>query len=133
MSRNKTFKLLKIKWKFGYKELLFTANHEFLSFCYFWIMITTPVFIFEHIPILKSLPHFRAHVAFLEHILVLRQLLEFTSISIFRHLRNKTRFLIKYKKYRKQTHILFFYHLKIIMALRNQNINIILFLQYRFN
>ena len=58
------------------------------------------VFIFEHIPILKQLPAYRIspYVAFSEHVLVLRQLLEFISMSIFMHLRTyvtKQDFLIK--------------------------------------
>ena len=129
-------------------------------------------------------------VAFLEHILVLRQLFEFISMSIFKHLptwfwdnylnlyqcqlssafthlvlrqllefismstfkriyppgfetitwihinvnfqalRNKTRFFdtVKYK-----VKIMFFDNFKIIIALRNQNINTILYSKYRFN
>ena len=39
-------------------------------------------FIFEHIPILKQLPHF-----VLEEMLVLSQLLQFISMSIFNNLR----------------------------------------------
>ena len=34
---------------------------------------------------------------------------------------------------KKQDFLIMFYNLKIITALKNQNINIVLFLQYRFN
>ena len=79
-------------------------------------------FIFEHIPISKQLP-VSTHVAFSEHILVLRQLPGFISMSIlkvFTHIKqNKIFFINKIGKK------LFFYNLKFITAFRNQNINII--------
>ena len=54
------------------------------------------------------------------------------NFQAFTHLRNKARFFdeVKYKQNRKQK-ILFFYNLKIIIASRYQNFNIILFFQYR--
>ena len=57
-------------------------------------------FIIEHIPILKHLPDFSS-CPVLAHILVLGQLLELISMSIFKHLRSwvtKQDFLPKYKR-----------------------------------
>ena len=54
---------------------------------YISLNFMTLIFIFEHITIFETFFRISAHVTFSEHILVLRQLPEFISMSISKHLR----------------------------------------------
>ena len=86
-------------------------------------------FIFEHIPILKQLPYFSSSRVFgtnpgFETITRIHINVNFQT---FTHLRNKTRFFDKTK--RKIKTYCSFNNLITIKAVRNQIINIVLFLQ----
>ena len=90
---------------------------------FYWFLIS-----FSKISLFWNNYQISAHVASSEHILVLRHLPEFISMSIFKHLGTcitKQVFLIRQNITKIENKKLFFYYLKIITAFRNQNINMI--------
>ena len=76
--------------------------------------------IFEHFPILKQLPDFSSYHVFWTYLGF--ETITGINVNAFTHLRNK---IIFFETLTKNKSKLFFYNLKIIKALRNQNISIV--------